>query len=375
MPLAEAGPPRHRRRRQPGRARRADPPGRRRRASPTGCARCRATATRSPAWSRRAASTWCSATPCSRSSTTRPGWSPRSPPRCGPGGAASVLVAGRAAAVLARAIERPPRRRASALLTDPDGRAGAAGHPAPALRRGDRRGAARRGAGSTVEEIHGVRVVADLRARPRSPRPTRRRCSTLELAAAGPAAVPGHRHPAAPASPGARDRRRRGAGADRCGRRVADPPAYGDAAASPTCCPACCAVLGVPGAADVLGLRPAARRRATGSRCCSSTGSARTSCRSPRRTRRPWPISPPAARPAHADRGLPVDHPDQPGHPRHRRAARRARDPRLHRAACPARPACSTTSTGATTRTRASGSRCRPGSSAPRAAGVRGHAW
>ena len=78
-----------------------------------------------------------------------------------PGGAVSLLVAGRAAAVLGRAINGH-LGAASALLTDPDGRAGAAGHPAPPLRRGDRRRRCSAPAGLAVEEIHGVRVLADL---------------------------------------------------------------------------------------------------------------------------------------------------------------------------------------------------------------------
>ncbi|GIF48577.1 2-polyprenyl-3-methyl-5-hydroxy-6-metoxy-1,4-benzoquinol methylase [Asanoa ferruginea] len=77
-----------------------------------------------------------------------------------PGGAASVLVASRAAAVLARATGGH-LAAAAALLADPDGRTG----PRDLLRRRyDADGATDllRGAGLTVEGIHGVRVVADL---------------------------------------------------------------------------------------------------------------------------------------------------------------------------------------------------------------------
>jgi hypothetical protein len=77
-----------------------------------------------------------------------------------PGGAASVLVAGRAAAILARATTGH-LDVAAALLADPDGCAG----PKDTLRRRyDVEGAAAllREGGLEVEEIHGVRVVADL---------------------------------------------------------------------------------------------------------------------------------------------------------------------------------------------------------------------
>jgi SAM-dependent methyltransferase len=77
-----------------------------------------------------------------------------------PDGAASVLVANRAAAVLARAIGGH-LETASALLRDPDGSAG----PRDTLRRRyDAASAAAllTAAGLAVEQIHGVRVVADL---------------------------------------------------------------------------------------------------------------------------------------------------------------------------------------------------------------------
>ena len=80
-----------------------------------------------------------------------------------PGGAASVLVANRAAAVLARAITGH-LGTATALLTDPLG-GDSAGNPRdPLRRRYDIASANRllREAGLVVEEIHGVRVVADL---------------------------------------------------------------------------------------------------------------------------------------------------------------------------------------------------------------------
>lgn len=77
-----------------------------------------------------------------------------------PGGCASVLVAGRAAAVLARALGG---RLADALriATDPDGHGGEADG---LLRRfeADELAALVAAAGLTVESVHGVRVVADL---------------------------------------------------------------------------------------------------------------------------------------------------------------------------------------------------------------------
>ncbi|MFI9640125.1 methyltransferase domain-containing protein [Micromonospora sp. NPDC051925] len=77
-----------------------------------------------------------------------------------PGGAASVLVAGRAAAVLGRAMSGH-LTVAAALAAAADGATG----PRDTLRRRfDAEGAAAllRAAGLTVEEIHGVRVLADL---------------------------------------------------------------------------------------------------------------------------------------------------------------------------------------------------------------------
>ncbi|TYC24006.1 methyltransferase domain-containing protein [Micromonospora sp. MP36] len=76
------------------------------------------------------------------------------------GGAASVLVAGRAAAVLGRAMNGH-LDVAAALAADPDGSAG----PRDTLRRrydADGAAALLTAAGLTVEEIHGVRVLADL---------------------------------------------------------------------------------------------------------------------------------------------------------------------------------------------------------------------
>jgi S-adenosylmethionine-dependent methyltransferase len=77
-----------------------------------------------------------------------------------PGGAVSLLVAGRAAAVLSRAVNGH-LDAAAALATDPDGRAGAR----DTLRRrydAETATAVLAGAGLVVEEIHGVRVLADL---------------------------------------------------------------------------------------------------------------------------------------------------------------------------------------------------------------------
>jgi len=77
-----------------------------------------------------------------------------------PGGAVSVLVAGRAAAVLGRALNGH-LGSATALLNDPEGRAGARDN---LRRRYDAETAAAllAAAGLTVEETHGVRVLADL---------------------------------------------------------------------------------------------------------------------------------------------------------------------------------------------------------------------
>jgi S-adenosylmethionine-dependent methyltransferase len=77
-----------------------------------------------------------------------------------PGGAASVVVASRAAAVLAKAIGGN-LGAATALLDDPDGRVDARDR---LRRRYDAAGATEllSAAGLAVEQIHGVRVVADL---------------------------------------------------------------------------------------------------------------------------------------------------------------------------------------------------------------------
>ncbi|MFI7574178.1 methyltransferase domain-containing protein [Micromonospora sp. NPDC049497] len=77
-----------------------------------------------------------------------------------PGGAASVLVAGRAAAVLGRAMNGH-LDVAAALADDP---AGTAGPRDTARRRYDAESAAAllTSGGLAVEEIHGVRVLADL---------------------------------------------------------------------------------------------------------------------------------------------------------------------------------------------------------------------
>jgi S-adenosylmethionine-dependent methyltransferase len=77
-----------------------------------------------------------------------------------PGGAVSLLVAGRAAAVLGRALNGH-LGSATALLNDPEGHAGA---PDTLRRRYDPETATALlgAAGLTVEEIHGVRVLADL---------------------------------------------------------------------------------------------------------------------------------------------------------------------------------------------------------------------
>ena len=77
-----------------------------------------------------------------------------------PGGAVSLLVAGRAAAVLGRAVNGH-LDAAAVLADDPDGRAGRR----DTLRRrydAETATALLAGAGLLVEEIHGVRVLADL---------------------------------------------------------------------------------------------------------------------------------------------------------------------------------------------------------------------
>ncbi|WP_117668895.1 methyltransferase domain-containing protein [Micromonospora sp. MW-13] len=77
-----------------------------------------------------------------------------------PGGAASVLVAGQAAAVLGRAMNGH-LDLAATVAADPAGAAG----PRDTLRRrydADRAVALLTAGGLTVEEIHGVRVLADL---------------------------------------------------------------------------------------------------------------------------------------------------------------------------------------------------------------------
>ena len=77
-----------------------------------------------------------------------------------PGGAVSLLVAGRAAAILGRAVNGH-LDAAAALVGDPAGRAGPRD---TLLRRYDADGATAllTAAGLSVEQVHGVRVVADL---------------------------------------------------------------------------------------------------------------------------------------------------------------------------------------------------------------------
>jgi S-adenosylmethionine-dependent methyltransferase len=77
-----------------------------------------------------------------------------------PGGALSLLVASRAAAILGRAVNGH-LRAAAGLVTDPAGRSGPRD---TLLRRFDADGASAllTAAGLQVEQIHGVRVVADL---------------------------------------------------------------------------------------------------------------------------------------------------------------------------------------------------------------------
>ena len=77
-----------------------------------------------------------------------------------PGGAVSLLVAGRAAAILGRAVNGH-LRAAAAVAGDPEGRAGARDN----LRRrydAETASALLTGAGLRVEETHGVRTLIDL---------------------------------------------------------------------------------------------------------------------------------------------------------------------------------------------------------------------
>ncbi len=80
-----------------------------------------------------------------------------------PGGAASVLVANRAAAVLSRAVAGQ-FKVAAELLGDPLGRPKGGGNKTAGQRRFDVESASGllTKAGLTVEQVHGVRVVADL---------------------------------------------------------------------------------------------------------------------------------------------------------------------------------------------------------------------
>lgn len=102
-----------------------------------------------------------------------------------PAGAASVLVANRPAAVLGRAMTGH-LDAAAALLADPEGRAG----PADKLRRRFESATAAAlvtEAGLTVEEIHGVRVLADLIPPPLAEaHPERLRALELRLSARPP---------------------------------------------------------------------------------------------------------------------------------------------------------------------------------------------
>ena len=77
-----------------------------------------------------------------------------------PGGRLSLLVANRAAAVLARALAGHPEEAARAL-TDPAGRWGASDGVRRRFDTEQLRGLVV-GAGLVVEQVHGVRVVADL---------------------------------------------------------------------------------------------------------------------------------------------------------------------------------------------------------------------
>ena len=233
-----------------------------------------------------------------------------------PGGAASVIVANRVAAVLARAIGGH-LDAAAAVLRDPDGRAG----PRDTLRRrfdAESAAAVLAKAGLTVEQIHGVRVVTDL-----VPGSVLERdhdaLAAFELAVAGLSPVPRHRHPAAPAGPPV---------TFAAPGRAAVHPRYGDASLADVmpgrARHARCAGRGRPA-------RPGDRRagrRPGRSWCCWSTGSGTTCCRWRRRTRPDSPSSPGADRAGHHHR-VPVHHPDQPDQPGHRGRTGRARPGRL----------------------------------------------
>ena len=128
-------------------------------ASPTGSPASRATSSTCSTWSPPAAPTWCSATACSRSSTTPPPPWPRSPAVLRPGGTLSLLVAQRHAAVVARAMAGhfqarpgPARRRPSTLAPGRGGRRFT--HDEVTALLAD--------AGFAPASVHGVRVFADL---------------------------------------------------------------------------------------------------------------------------------------------------------------------------------------------------------------------
>ena len=291
-----------------------------------GHAPCRATATRSAelvaAGQRRPG-----AVPRRAGGGRRPGrrWSTALAAALRPGGAASVLVANRAAAVLARAVSGH-LDAAAALLADPTGRAGAAGHAAPALRRRRRRARCSAGAGLDVEEIHGVRVVADLRARRGRRRASTRRCSRSSWR---PRRRPPYRDIATQLHLFARlpgmtsDLLRRWSG-----------PAYGDGQPRRRAAQRARRARGAR-RADPLGPAAGARRRTPGRRAArrrprlAPAAGRRAARADPRRA------APAGRRRPAAHRRLPVDHADQPGHARHRRRARRARRRSASRSTCP----------------------------------------
>src|SRR5207247_252248 len=180
----------------------------------------------------------------------------------------SVLVANRVAAVLSRAVGGH-LDVAAELLTDPDGRSG----PRDTLRRrftAESAGDLLTAAGLVVEEISGVRVVADL-----VPGAVLEGQADALLAFELAASTRRPYRDLATPLPSLASNAARTSPRGMAGR------------ASPTCCPACSRRSASPGPT-----RWASRRvrwpACGGSRSCSWTGWATSRCRSRRRSRRRW---------------------------------------------------------------------------------------
>ena len=120
-------------------------------------------------------------------------------------------------------------------------------------------------------------------------------------------------------------------------------PALRDGGSLADVLPSVLAVLGVPGAADALGLAPAldgVRRVAV--LLVDGLGWHQLPAAAPHAPTLAGLAGRPRGPAAH--RRLPVHDADQPGHARHRRRARRARGARASASTCPAPTGCSTTS-------------------------------